>query len=464
MTRWSELGRKIAQEQDALQARSTVRAEVRARLESYEPPAQRTAWAAGRADRLGRFGSLQLWAAAAACLLGGAFSYALWSKQHEPVALAVTIGDRGLAGAAGSWVEAPSKASLAMRFSDGTRMDVSASSRVRIAELGSNGAHVLLENGLARVNVRHRAASQYRVSAGPFAVKVTGTRFDIRWTPENDAFELDLHEGHVELSGCVFGQSYALRAGQRAAASCRHGQLSVGAANEPVTESALRSTPPGTPAPLAAPAALPPAASPEPPAASAAVPASQAPAQATPSDVTEPPAASSPRSHAAREHAARPTAEPRWQAWAEAGRYADALAAVRSTGFGKECARANASQLLLLSDLARYGRDHDDAVSALRLLRQRFPRTRQAARAAFSLGGLDSDHDGSHAEAAGWFRTYLSEQPGGALAREASGRLLEATLRAGDTAGARELAIQYLHDYPGGPHSALATSLRTAAH
>jgi TolA-binding protein len=114
----------------------------------------------------------------------------------------------------------------------------------------------------------------------------------------------------------------------------------------------------------------------------------------------------------------------------------------------------------LLSDLARYGRDHDDAVGALRLLRQRFPGTRQAARAAFGLGRLDSDHDGSHAEAAGWFRTYLREQPEGSLAREASGRLLEATLRAGDAAGARELAAQYLRDYPSGPHAALASGLR----
>jgi hypothetical protein len=38
--------------------------------------------------------------------------------------------------------------------------------------------------------------------------------------------------------------------------------------------------------------------------------------------------------------------------------------------------------------------------------------------------------------------------------------LLEATLRAGDTAGARELAAQYLRDYPSGPHAALASGLR----
>jgi transmembrane sensor len=440
MSRLDELGRQIAREQDALRARSSLRADVRDRLDTLELPPAR-AWT-------GRLGPVPLWAAAAACaacVLGGALSLSLWTGKEPPAALSVTIGEQRRPGAAGSWVEAPSKAGVAMRFSDGTRVEVAPNSRARIAELNATGAHLMLENGLAHVHVKHRPNATFRVSAGPFAIKVTGTRFDVRWTPEQDAFELDLHEGRVELSGCVFGQSYELSAGQRAIASCRRGRLNVGSASELADKSVT------APEPAAA------TKSPAMPGHAAAI----APVL-TPAATPAPDVSARSRAQAGRSRTSRsPAALPRWQVFAQAGRYADALDAVRNSGFATECRRANAAQLLLLSDLARYGRDHADAAFALRLVRQRFPGTRQAARAAFGLGRLDSDQDGSHAEAAGWFRTYLREQPGGSLAREASGRLLEATLRTGDTAGARELASQYLREYPTGPHAPLASGLRS---
>jgi transmembrane sensor len=453
-TRLDDLGRTIAREQDALRARGTLRAEVRARLDALEIP---------QVQRRATPRTLALAGTAIAGALAAAI--ALWVLPSKPKlsVLAVTIGEDATPGTTGTWVEAPSESAVAMRFSDGTRVDVAPSSRARIAELLPNGAHLMLENGLAQVHVQHRPNAAWRVSAGPFAVKVTGTKFDVRWKPEQDAFELDLHDGHVEISGCVFGQNYELNAGQRAVASCRQGRLNVGAQSEVHSEASVPSDAAVTDASLipADEAELPPPA------------AAVAPQTAEVSSAAKVEAASAPKASEGRNRglsprrAARAKAKEiaaRWRNLAEAGRYADALEAVRAMGFLAACKGADAADLLLLSDLARYGRDYDAAAQALHLLRQRFGGSRPAAQAAFALGKLQFDQDGSYSEAAWWFRTYLREQPGGALAREASGRLLEATSRSGDAATARELAAQYLRDYPNGPHAALANALRGESH
>jgi ferric-dicitrate binding protein FerR (iron transport regulator) len=470
MTRFDDLGRHIAREQDALRARSSVRSEVRARLDALDVPhVQRASF--------GTTWPLALGATAAAGALAAALTLWIWPSAQAPRALAVTIGEDAVPGTTGTWVEAPSASAVAMRFSDGTRVDVAPSSRARIVELSPNGAHLLLENGLAQVDVKRHPNAAWRVSAGPFAVKVTGTRFDVRWTPEQDAFEFDLHEGHVEISGCVFGQSYELNAGQRAIASCRQGRLNVGARSEMHVGQAEQGETgetlavPGEPEAAGPHAELDTGAS-QPMAASAEAEAERADAMNAEAETSRADATSgtadahtrtAARSRAAAARMKARDAATRWRALAESGRYADAFAVVRNVGFLAACRGADAGELIVLSDLARYGRDYDAAAQALHLLRQRFGGSRQAAQAAFALGKLQFDQDGSYSEAAWWFRTYLREQPSGALAREASGRLLEATSRTGDTAAARDLAAQYLREYPNGPHSALANSLKVDA-
>ena len=121
--------------------------------------------------------------------------------------------------------------------------------------------------------------------------------------------------------------------------------------------------------------------------------------------------------------------------------------------FEVKCASAGVEELGALADAAHYARDQEREGYAWRLLRKRFPGTARAALAAFALGRLEFDAHGSYPKAAEWFGTYLKEQPGGALVREARGRLMEATLRAGDTRGARALGAAYLRDYPSGPHA-----------
>ena len=102
----------------------------------------------------------------------------------------------------------------------------------------------------------------------------------------------------------------------------------------------------------------------------------------------------------------------------------------------------------------------DTEREALVTCRRRFPGSERAAVAAYELG-----RSSSPSEASSWFgHLYLGEQPGGALAREASGRLVEARASAGDDRGAREAAARYLARYPNGPHAQLARQVLAGAH
>jgi len=141
------------------------------------------------------------------------------------------------------------------------------------------------------------------------------------------------------------------------------------------------------------------------------------------------------------------------------GRLRDAYASADESGFERACDSATAAELLLLGDAARLSGRPDRVSVALLQLRHRFPKDPRSAAAAFMLGKVSFDRGGADRAAATWFATSLREQPRGALAREAAGRLMEALQRSGDSSGARRAAKDYQSLYPDGPHAALARSL-----
>ncbi|HVV50059.1 MAG TPA: tetratricopeptide repeat protein, partial [Polyangia bacterium] len=131
----------------------------------------------------------------------------------------------------------------------------------------------------------------------------------------------------------------------------------------------------------------------------------------------------------------------------------EALAAAVLEGWRAECSRLGSDDLVLLGDVARLAGDLDRAEEAYRSARRRFP---QADRPIFSLGLIAFEGRHNYRLAGDLFATYLRAFPRGPLAREAAGRLIESRLKAGDDAQARQAAAAYLHDFPGGPHAALA--------
>lgn len=416
MKNLEELFRQVAVAQDGLSETTHRRALVRRRLESmgsqdrglHRPaPWKAVTWAT-------------LGAAAAAAVAG------FWlERQNEPIT--AKLGSSGASVSPGAWLDAPDASSLPLRFSDGTRVEVAPHAHMRVLELGRQGAKLALESGRAGIDVAHGENRRWELRAGPFSVHVTGTRFDMSWQPTDDRFELVLSEGQVEITGCGFGEGRSLVAGQTVRASCRNGAVDI--AYSPTNPVASGAASQATTAPLTL--------------------ASDAPSAVPSAEST---------SVGAKTRVWSTPGPVDWRKLAGEGKYVDALEAAERLGFDAECARGDAAVLAQLGEVALRARDLQKARQAWLQLRRRFGGTSQAALAAFSLGVLEFDQRHANARAADWFRTYIRESPKGPLSREARGRLIEALQSTGGDE-VRNLAKDYLRDYPSGPHAKLAERL-----
>lgn len=414
MTGLDSLLRKVVDEQDRLRAEDSMTERLAGRFHRYAPRARRP---------------VRRWTVLAAAAVAACAAVAVGVVQRSS-ALAVTVGASGAA-PLGAWLGAPDARSLPLEFSDGSRFELTPNSRARLVALEKKSARVELGEGSLHVHVIPGHSSDWRIDAGAFGVRITGTRFDVSYHVATDEFELSVDEGQVELTGCVFGKGRKLAAGQRVRASCRTPHLDVSYRDSHVLSS--------LPAAPATPAAEP------------SVAAEPAPLEL--SELGAPIKAPSVASGAGSDG---------WLPLAKAGKRTEAFAAAQREGFASVCQRADAASLSLLAESARGAGAPRQAEQALVALRRRFPGSADAGLAAFTLGRLQFDEFGAYSAAARSFRTYLKERPGGPMTREALGRLMEASQKEGDAAGARAAAERYLRDYPSGPHAKLASRLVTA--
>jgi len=420
-----ELGQKIASEQDAaLAAHDLGPARQRLLQETMalpNPPGRSRA----AMFAVGGAAVAVAVAAAALVLLGVGFD-----RNAEPDHLDFRVGGKVVEqDALDNWWSAPVDAPLPIEFSDGTTVDLEPKSRARVLEVGKSGAHIVLENGASSIHVVPRESARWQVSAGPYLVQVVGTRFDLEWGADDDVFVLRLHEGKVNLSGCLFGKGRSVVAGETVRASCKTRQYEIATKGGAAAAGAgADAAPPGT---------------------ASAVPKAESRTLAEKQTPSEPASRTSPIS---------------WKQLAHAGKYKQALEAANAAGFDSVLEDASASDLALIGDAARYSGKPGQAIAAYEMLRTRFPGTSRAATAAYSLARTHFDQRGAYGEATRWFQQYLQEQPSGPLAREARGRLMESLERSGDAAGARRVAESYLKRYPTGPHATVAKSLTEKTH
>ncbi|HWA76509.1 MAG TPA: FecR domain-containing protein [Polyangiaceae bacterium] len=360
-----------------------------------------------------------LWSAAAAFLLVGGLGV-VWvgSAKRARLELAEQPGIR-----VGEPIVAPSASSIPLRFSDGSRVELAAGTKANVVELSENGALLELESGAAEASVVHRASTHWTLRAGPYRVLVTGTRFQMLWSPNQARFELVLTNGSVVVT--PDNSSHAavtMKAPERLVIERGEWQLSpmIGEPSpSPPTAAAELPQSAGTASALRARAdAVPSAQPPLPPAASTAL-------------VSE------------------------WQRLGKQGAFPAAYENAQRFGIANLAQSASAADLLTLAEVCRFTGHQKEALEVLTKLRQRFAGRDEAAIAAFQLGRLSGDGQ----RAASWFRTYLKDRPTGGLAREASGRLIEALDRAGDHAAAVGAAKDYLARYPSGPHADFARRL-----
>ncbi|WP_438036194.1 FecR domain-containing protein [Sorangium sp. So ce204] len=416
---------------------------------------------AGRAGALGRVGSWlrasPLWSALSgrprwSFALAGAAAFALalvalWPTR--PLDYAV----EGAPSAAGRYIAATAGGEARLRFTDGTSVALSPGSAMRVVDVDAAGARMLLEDGRASLRVTRRPEARWSVEAGPFAVLVTGTEFDVSWSRGDGTLRVDLREGSVTVRGPLAPDGLPLRAGQRLVARMREGDVQISSG-----DAASAADP--------APKALPPAGT-------AAQPREEkttiGPGDAGGGDAgavrpegsrAEGAPASSPTDGAGPAAPAGAAAAPSWAQRVAAGDFRAVLAEAEQRGLGGVLERGSLDDLVALGDAARYARRGDVAQRALSATRKRFPGTSQGKAAAFLLGRLIHD-GGSPGAAVAWYDTYLAESPGGPFAAEALGRKMVAVERTAGRAAARPVAELYLKRHPRGAHEPVARDLLT---
>jgi hypothetical protein len=319
-----------------------------------------------------------------------------------------------------------------IEFSDGSQVSVAAEARASVRAIDARGAHIRLEHGRLSARFVQLPKASWSVAAGPYQVLVTGTAFDVSWTPDTRALELWLRHGSVLVKGPNAGQGIAVAAGQHLLASAASGQIVLDAV-APAVPAATAPSAPTAAADLA----------PSPPA--------ERPTISLHESPRAPRLASSPRASA---HEASPP----WPQALARGDFQRILDEAASRGIGEVLSGASSGELAALADAARYRRRDDLAQRTLLAQRQRFPQTQAGRDAAFFLGTLDESRAGREARTSAlqWYGRYLAEDPEGSYAGQALGRRLVLLDSLHDRTAAREAAALYLAKFPTGPYASKA--------
>jgi transmembrane sensor len=143
-----------------------------------------------------------------------------------------------------------------------------------------------------------------------------------------------------------------------------------------------------------------------------------------------------------------------WRELARGGRNGEAFAVLGTRGIHRETHRLGATDLLALADVARLSGHPAEAVEPLDRILARFADDPQASLAAFTLGRVELDSLDRPRRAVVAFDRALALGVPRSLDEDVRVRLVEAHLRAGDRAAARDVARRYLRDYPTGHHHA----------
>ncbi len=371
------------------------------------------------------------WAWAAAVTVAAVLVVGVWRLTDRPDLVRFTVGPEASEGQVGVYIAPVASHPLPVQFSDGSTLRVHPASRVRVAETTSQGAAISLEAGRVDLEVNKAGGGAWSVVAGPYRVRVTGTKFDVSWTPDEGHAQVWVREGVVVVSGPSVEAGVEVRAGEHFSSRSRttvRPTATASTAMHPGPTPGQEEVAPGVPVP------------------------SLSGERATEPMVPEPSASAD---ETVPEEAARPQT---WDQLAARGDYGEIVRQAEERGVESILASGSASELHALSQAARFSGKGQLGHRCLVQLRQRHPQSGQARSAAFVLGRM-ADQGGQSASALQWYDTYLAESPGGALAAEAHGRRMALLHRMGRTSEAEAAARTYLDAYPKGGYAPVAKDI-----
>ena len=339
-----------------------------------------------------------------ASVAAGAAGVWLWTR---PPTFEIGEAHRGKLG---DVIEAADGRVTPIAFSEGSTLSLRDGGRIRVLALDAGDARVLVEDGVVDADIERpkRGKTRWEFELGPYRVTVNGTKFRMAFRASDRSLRVSTQEGRVTVAGGCLDGPKSVSAGESLDATCPPREAPP--ADDRAADTAALGVPP----------------------------------TAARADLAT---------------TLKPARVERWREPLAAGRLLEGLRAAERANFAEVCRTATAKELLALADAGRFFGPPQRAVTALGALRQRFPGSMDAAMASFTLGRIAFEKQHAYADAARWFESYLVEQPSGPLMGDAFGRLMEARHRAGDTAGARASAEQYLRRFPEGPYASEARGI-----
>ena len=328
----------------------------------------------------------------------------------------------------GKYVAPQARQPLALRFSEGSIVELEPGARARVARTTTHGATVLIETGGAQVNVVHRPATDWTILAGPYTVHVTGTAFNLDFESASQRFELKMQSGVVNVEGPGLSHAVEVRGDQKFV----HYVGDPNFERKDAADSADKSADVSNELPLDT---------------------SPAEAAVTEMPVSHRGAITSTEGAASRDAQARTG----WAAEVARGEYAAVLRKAKEKGWAQVLEGANTQDLMAVANAARFLGRTDSSREALEALRRRFKGTSAAQSATYILGRLAEPS--SSKEAISLYLQYEREAPNGPLVAEAVGRRLLLLQATGDRSGTERLARDYVTRFPDGPYAGVARKI-----
>lgn len=319
----------------------------------------------------------------------------------------------------GRWVKTGEETRQVV-FADGSDLALFPNTAIKVEAASPSQTRVRLGDGRTHVHVIHNKSTDYRFQAGPYEIRVTGTKFELAWQTSSNHLELALLEGGVVVTGPNLDGPRRVGPGEFLQLDPRARAANKSAANPKDAGN------------------------------------SEADAQAEPGDAAsvEPGEARAGEALVPEKTLPRTTEKSAsWQALLGAGERKQAVRVAEAQGAARLLTDGSTSSLLSLAQAARLEGSPRLAEELLIALRK----TRGArGQTAFYLGKIAHDQLGQKAEAKKWFETYVREAPDGTFAEQAWARLFELS---GSSEQGRIWAREYLERRPSGASSARARSL-----